>query len=59
MEITHVIGEDHINNTPRQINISESVKRAGADVRACVDDGDDAVKAAQTSRCGERDAVSR
>ena len=28
MEITHVIrGEDHINNTPRQINILKALKR--------------------------------
>ncbi len=59
MAITHVIrGEDHINNTPRQINILKALN-APVPVYAHVSmiNGDDG-KTVQTPRCGERDAVS-
>ncbi len=59
MEITHVIrGEDHINNTPRQINILKALK-APVPVYAHVSmiNGDDG-KTVQTSRGGQRNAVS-
>lgn len=60
MEITHVIrGEDHINNTPRQINILKALK-APVPVYAHVSmiNGDDGKKTVQTSRGGQRNAVS-
>lgn len=59
MEITHVIrGEDHINNTPRQINILKALK-APVPVYAHVSmiNGDDG-KTVQTSRGSQRNAVS-
>ncbi len=39
MGITHVIrGDDHVNNTPRQINILKALGCRGAAIRAPVDD---------------------
>ncbi len=39
MGITHVIrGDDHVNNTPRQINLLAGARRAGAALRPPVDD---------------------
>ena len=39
MNITHVIrGDDHVNNTPRQINILKALGAPLAAVRACADD---------------------
>ena len=60
MAITHVIrGEDHINNTPRQINILKALN-APVPVYAHVSmiNGDDG-KNFQAPRRSERDAVSR
>ncbi len=59
MAITHVIrGEDHINNTPRQINILKALN-APVPVYAHVSmiNGDDGKKTFQAPRCGECDAV--
>ena len=39
MDITHVIrGDDHVNNTPRQINIYRALGAQAAAVRARADD---------------------
>ena len=59
MGITHVIrGDDHVNNTPRQINILQAL---GATVpqyaHLSMILGDDGREAFQTPRRGQRDAV--
>ena len=59
MRITHVIrGDDHVNNTPRQINI---IRALGAEppVYAHVPTvlGEDGAEALQAPRRGQRDAV--
>ena len=61
MNITHVIrGDDHVNNTPRQINILRALGRAIAAVCACADDPGRGRRAAfEAPRRGFRDAVSR
>ena len=61
MNITHVIrGDDHVNNTPRQINILSALGRAIAAIRACADDPGRGWRAAvQAPWRGHRDAVSR
>jgi hypothetical protein len=61
MGITHVIrGDDHVNNTPRQINILQAL---GAEVplyaHLSMILGDDGTEAVQAPRRGERDAVRR
>ena len=60
MGITHVVrGEDHINNTPRQINILKSARCTGTRIRTRVDDlGRRRQEIVQTPRCRQRDAVS-
>ena len=62
MQISHVIrGDDHVNNTPRQINILRALLGAeGAlpRIRPCADDpGPRRRQAVQAPRCGQRDAV--
>ena len=61
MGITHVIrGDDHVNNTPRQINI---LKALGATLPQYAHLpmilGDDGEQAVQAPRRGERDAIRR
>ena len=59
MDITHVIrGDDHVNNTPRQINMYQRARRVAAEVRARADDPRARRRAAvEAPRRGERDAV--
>jgi glutamyl-tRNA synthetase len=60
MDINLVIrGDDHINNTPRQINIYSALGRA-AGVCPCADDSRRRWCAAfQASRCGQRAGLAR
>ena len=61
MNITHVIrGDDHVNNTPRQIHIFQALGKAAAGVRARADDPGRRRRAPlQAPRRGERHAVPR
>ena len=59
MGITHVIrGDDHVNNTPRQINILKALGAPlpeYAHLSMILGDGRD--QAVQAARCGQRDAI--
>ena len=59
MRITHVIrGDDHVNNTPRQINIFRALGARAAGVRARADGARRGrAEALQAPRRGQRDAV--
>ncbi len=61
MDITHVIrGDDHVNNTPRQINILARAGRRAAGLCARADDSGRRRQApVQAPRRGERDPVPR
>ncbi len=61
MRITHVLrGDDHINNTPRQINIYRALGADAAAVRAPADDPRAGrPEAVEAPRRGQRDAVRR
>ncbi len=61
MRITHVIrGDDHVNNTPRQINIYRALGARAAAVRPPADDPRPRrPEAVEAPRRGQRDAVRR
>ncbi len=61
MNITHVIrGDDHVNNTPRQINIFKALGAHAAEIRAPADDiGQRRRAAVEAPRRGQRDAIPR
>ena len=59
MGITHVIrGDDHLNNTPRQMNMLQALGADAAGVRSCTDDPRSGRRQAlQAPWRGERAAV--